>query len=318
MKLTAVPFIWPSDAVPSLGSYGGQRWWLSIRELAPNQTDLYATKDGHDWIQLTASSIVPNGDGTETYTRFFDDPRWSNDGMDEFCSVKATRYVHHPAISPNPEFPMGRPEFYSDIQRVIYRLNISAGNLEGTVPGVDLPLSVEDVDDVHPIISAAVEHVEPLREHHWSPEADSLTFVSDGSPLETAADLYVADVSDVITTGVPVDVGDAIMIYHNPSNFDVSRPHWTPHGNTLAERIVFDCGNSIYTVYGDGTHLVSVTTAGWGAFWSPDGRYLAYRVPVYLKGRTRLYDIARFPLLGGAVVTLISDSSDKVVQGWCE
>jgi len=305
---TAVPFTSPSDAsaaVPSLGSYAGHRWWLCIRELAPNQTDLYATKDGSDWIQLTASSITPNGDGTETHVRFFADPCWSNDGDDTFCSVKATYYIYNPATATG-----------SNIHRIIYRVDISASDLEGMAPDDDDPLLSVGNPAVTPVISAAVPTgagVEPLLDHHWSAESTDITFVRNNASPGAAMDLYFANVSHG-----PVDAADASLIYHNPSSFDVARPRWTPAGNTLGhEYIVFDCGNSIYTVSPDGSQLAPLTT-GWGAFWSPDGQYLAYRVPVYLKGRTRLYDIARFPLLGGSVVTLISDSSDKVVKGWCE
>src|SRR5262245_13376893 len=56
---TAVPFtLTDGFPVPSQASYNGHRWWLDILESAPNQTDLYATKDGVSWIRLTKSSTT--------------------------------------------------------------------------------------------------------------------------------------------------------------------------------------------------------------------------------------------------------------------
>jgi hypothetical protein len=319
---TAVPFEWPPDAsapVPSLGSYNGHRWWLSIRELVPNQTDLWAT-NGHSWIQLTASSITVDLDGIETHVRFFADPRWSSTkdgGDDRFCSVKATYWRYNPNL-PNPYPPPDGTVL--DIYRIIYALDIKASDLDDIAAGAPFtPLSVADHGVVTPVITAAVplDHmVEPLVDHNWSWDGTRITFVRNNASPGAAKDLYVADVSHGL-----VNAANASMIYHNPSNFDVARPRWTPPGNMLADELIaFDCGVAIYTVLphpNETAHMV--TNNGYGAFWSPDGKYIAYQVPVYfVHGWTRSYDIVRIPSGGGTILTLSADSLGKNLWGWGE
>jgi Tol biopolymer transport system component len=307
---TAV-FTLPADAttpVPSLSSYGsGHRWWLVGRPSATdsNATDVYATKDGGSFIQLTSSGFTVNADGTETHLRVLGDPCWSNDGQDSFCSIRASHFVYDPVNL-----------VYSDIHRTIYRLKISALDLEAGP--INVPLHDGD-SRLIPIITAGIVSGEPLRLHHWSADSTKITCVRYQSNTPYP-DLYVANVSDL--SGGPVNAdGLTPIFYHTPNTYGVGGPRWSPPG-TQPERIAFDCGGYLFTVPPDGTLPNPPSlTAGSQPYWSPDGKFIAYQKLTTSKSRASDYDIARIPSAGGSMVNLTADldpTADKNVVGWSE
>ncbi len=303
-------FSFPSDqdaytSVPSLGSYNGHRWWLVVRP-SGSTTDLFATKDGQSWIQLTASGVRDNGDGTETISNFAGGVSWSNDSLDQFCSIKVVRWVRDKTTGA-----------YWNLQRVIYRLDVSAFTLETMVAGVDDPMLSDGDAGVTPIIWTSATLGGALGEHHWSPDGTKITFLNYFNNAEYGPDLWVADVSDL--SAGPIDAALAVKVFENGNTFGAYGPQWSRHANPQDQRISFDAGGYVYTVSPNGSGLVKVTT-GYQPFWSPDSKYLAYsRTTTKGTFGNNSYNVARIPATGGTIVTLTSDLDPalyKEVVGW--
>ena len=298
--------------VPSQGTYGtdNHRWWLVASE-----GEIWATPNGVDYLQITDMSQRDNGDGTITVVRISHrEPVWSNGG-DSFISFAATHWVQSAAL---PVPPPGGEADVTDFYKAVYRLDISAAELEARYQ-LEMPGPAFDVTQAEPVVTVTSFFETNLEYHSWSPDGIALAYhhLDQHHDAGGNADLWVAYVGPEVALPVNGDT-DALRIYEATEPF-LNPVKWSPPG-APEERIAFRTGGArLMTIGPDGSGLTDLGAISPGTIaWSPDGNHIVFRQAIQ-RGFTWNYYIYRVPATGGSFVSLTGDLNrelNKGVLGW--
>lgn len=305
--------------------YAGKRWMLVFEETGESRQwcdpngdnsrgtvyfrELFAYRSDGVRLQLTDLSQY----GLKNDASWSSDVSiaWSNDNADSFFSIRLGAW----------EVTNGNYVSTYRFPRLIVAVNLTGHDLDEMAtlnangdPTDDIPL-IGDLGDPRTATDPRFEIVlnwspvidydsYDIRTHGWDPSGTQLLYTE--TDELGVVNLYRRD----FTGAEPQDS----LVLAGMGNW----PHvdWSPYNATDgSSKIAVASGGSIRLVNPDGTGLIVLRSASsksgayyYAPYWSPDGKYLAYRV--YKSSGSY---VAKFPAAGGKEVTL---TSGGWVFGW--
>ncbi len=185
------------------------------------------------------------------------DPVWGDGGLVTHFDVSPNSYLI--AYSACAYTQVGEQTAGDDGR--VYNYEIAVANIDGT----DITRLTENTHfDNFPA---------------WSPDGDSIAFISDKKSRNRYPDSIMGQLTiHTMATGESRDIPLPNGYYIPP----LQAPVWSPDGQRIAfvvhEREEYPL-SAIYTVRPDGSELTRISTAASGPAWSPDGSRIAVVVP---------------------------------------